>query len=1443
MKHKRVSIVALILALALALLPSGRTAQAAVYTVNSTNDVDDGTCDGTHCSLREAINAANSGGIDDIRFNIPGCGGVCAIRPNSPLPALSGGGTHINGYYQPGAAEATGTTPAILLIEVDGTNAGTSAYGFTITSANNEIRGLVINRFSRSGVLISGSGATGNDISGNYIGTNAAGTTDLGNTWEGITIEGGAQDNTVGACGNDGDRNVISGNNRSGIRIEGSGTMSNIVCGSYIGANANGTGDLGNTQHGVRISGGTQNNTVGYIGVSSMRNVIAGNDQSGVYIHGSGTMSNTVDHSYIGLDKNGTTSLGNSRYGVHILSGAQSNTVGGDAAGEGNVISGNGWSGVTIEGSGTTGNIVSANYIGTNAAGTADRGNSENGVLIWLSAQSNTVGGDTEDERNIISGNNQHGILIESSGTMSNTVSHNSIGLTSSGADLGNTLDGVRIRTGAQNNAIGGTNSSPGTACLGECNYISGNDQDGVYIEGSGTSGNTVSGNYIGTTGSTDRGNADDGVYIGGGAQNNTIGGNTDGERNVISGNDRYGVWIEGNGTTGNTVSGNYIGTMANGTSDLGNTDDGIYISGGAQNNTIGGDVSALQNVISGNDQCGVFIEGSDTMSNTISANYIGADAGGVFYLGNTQHGVRLSGGAQNNMVGGDTDGERNVIAGNNLSGVYVHGSGTTGNTISANYIGLDKNGTADLGNSRHGVYIVSGAQNNTVGGDTAGEGNVISGNGWSGVDIEGVGTTGNIVSGNYIGTDRTSMADLGNTENGVLIGLSAQNNTIGGNTDDEQNVISGNDQHGVLISSSAMSNTVLGNHIGTDTTGTIDRGNTLDGVRISNGAQNNTIGGNTDDERNVISGNDQYGVYIEGSGTTGNTVSANYIGIAANGTNPLGNASDGVFIGSSAQNNTVGGNATGGERNVIAANAGDGVHIEGSGTTGNTVSANYIGTDASGTLERGNGYGVFIGGGAQNNTIGGDNADKRNVIADSSWSGVYIGGAGTTGNIISANYIGTDHTGTANLGNQYGVHICDTAQYNMVGGDSDGERNVISGNALDGVRVEGSDTMSNTVSGNYIGTDASGTVALGNTNYGVRIRDGAQYNTIGGDADGERNVIAGNDWSGVLIEDSGTTGNIISANYIGTDHTGTANLGNSQDGIDIVSGAQDNTIGGSTADERNVISGNDWSGILIHSSGTMNNTVSGNYIGTDTTGTADLGNADDGVTIAGGAQYNTIGGSTADERNVISGNDRHGVGIVDSGTTSNTVSGNHIGTNATGTTGLGNTQHGVLITYGAQNNTVGPGNIIAYNSQDGVEVNMVGTLGNAISQNSIFSNTMGIDLANQANGEIDAPVIVTTTVGSVNIIGTACANCTVEVFQNSDTDGEGETYVGGTTADGSGNFTVTVTSLAQPYLTATASDVISGTSEFSGVFSVTVPLAPPAGPVYLPIILRNTSN
>jgi len=483
------------------------TVDITVTTTNDVLDAADGTCDAITVaslpgpdgviSLREAMCAANNNpGSDTVRFNIPGCGGVCTIRPTIALPVLTGDGTTIDGYTQPGSAEATAGAPATLLIEIDGSSV-LNNNGFNVASAGNVIRGLVVNRFGGSGIAIGLSTATGNTISGNHVGTNAAGTAGLGNGLDGVFIGLGAQDNTVGGD-TPADRNVISGNGLEGVAIHRSDTVSNTVRGNYIGTDASGTLDRGNASHGVYVYGGTHDNTVG------PDNVISGNGGDGVRIYGTDTTGNTVSGNYIGTDVAGTADVGNGR-GVAIANGAHDNTVGPD-----NVVSWNDGNGVAIYDSGTTGNVVVDNYVGTDASGTADLGNRSYGVCINDGAQDNTVG-----PGNILSGNGWDGVGIYGSGTTGNVVSGNRIGTDGSGTvDLGNSLGGVLVSWGAQDNTIGPDN------------VISGNGQHGIFISEDGTTGNTVSGNTIGAdaTGVIDLGNTWSGVQIGWGAQGNTVG-------------------------------------------------------------------------------------------------------------------------------------------------------------------------------------------------------------------------------------------------------------------------------------------------------------------------------------------------------------------------------------------------------------------------------------------------------------------------------------------------------------------------------------------------------------------------------------------------------------------------------------------------------------------------------------------------------------------------------------------------------------------------------------------------------------------------------------------------------------------------------------------------------------------------------------------------------
>jgi parallel beta-helix repeat protein len=298
-----------------------------------------------------------------------------------------------------------------------------------------------------------------------------------------------------------------------------------------------------------------------------------------------------------------------------------------------------------------------------------------------------------------------------------------------------------------------------------------------------------------------------------------------------------------------------------------------------------------------------------------------------------------------------------------------------------------------------------------------------------------------------------------------------------------------------------------------------------------------------------------------------------------------------GVTITAGAQYNTIGG-TTASERNVISGNS-RGVDILDSGTSGNTVKGNYIGTDASGTGALPNGTGVTIKAGAEGNTVGGTTAGERNVISGSDRAGVFISDDPTSGNTVKGNYIGTDATGTSALGNTWGVEIVSVGQANTVGGTTAAERNVISGNG-DGVLIYSSSDI--VVKGNYIGTNASGTGALPNGS-GVSIQRHGDHSTIGGTTAGERNVISGNLEEGVFISDSGTTGNVVKGNYIGTNASGTAGLPNGAQGVAIGVGAQDNTIGGTAAGEGNLIAYNEDDGVWVYGTDATGNTIRGNSI------------------------------------------------------------------------------------------------------------------------------------------------------------------------------------------------------------------------------------------------------
>ncbi|MGI8432923.1 MAG: M12 family metallopeptidase [Chthoniobacterales bacterium] len=440
--------------------------------------------------------------------------------------------------------------------------AGTNTIGGTSGGARNVISGN-----NSNGIVCADAGTDANLIQGNYIGLDANGSASVPNNFAGIGIFAGAKKNIVGSKSATGARNIISGNLAQGVIIGDLGTNSNMVQGNFIGTDVNGTAALANQFSGVAIFGSAASNVIGG-STAKARNIISGNSGGGVNISGAKTKANKVQGNFIGTNVTASSALPNP-VGVQIFDHATRNTIGGTKSTLRNVISGNTFQGVTISNTGTKSNKVIGNFIGTDSTGNAALPNGGAGISIFNKAQLNVIGGPTAASRNVISGNLNQGITLSDTGTSSNEISSNFIGLKSTGnAALPNQFSGIDIFLGAASNIIGGP---------GKGNVISGNANYGMAISGAGTSLNRVQGNLIGlnAAGTSSIGNAFPGIVFFNAAQSNLIGDSAAGAGNVIAFNGFGGIQVFDNTTLGNDFNANSM---------FSNGGLGINLVGGAEN-------------------------------------------------------------------------------------------------------------------------------------------------------------------------------------------------------------------------------------------------------------------------------------------------------------------------------------------------------------------------------------------------------------------------------------------------------------------------------------------------------------------------------------------------------------------------------------------------------------------------------------------------------------------------------------------------------------------------------------------------------------------------------------------------------------------------------------------------------------------------------------------
>ncbi len=1325
----------------------------AIFVVDNTNNSGAG-------SLRQAILDANANsGADTIVFSISGAG-VHTIALATSLPTITDAVT-IDATTDDSFG-VNGNRPAI---ELDGTSAGAGARGLTITSggSGSTIRGLVINRFNANGILLDG--ADNVLVAGNYIGTDVTGLLDRGNGEDGIQLQNDADGNTIGGT-TASDRNVISGNDNAGIAIDGATTNSNVVLGNYIGVAADGVTLRGNAHDGVHFDAGT-GNTIGSTAAGG-GNVIAGNTFNGIGVVTS--LSNTLL---------GNTIYANGGLGIDLAgNGVTANDAGdGDMGANGlqnfPVLSSaaSGVTGTRIIGSlnSDANTTYRIEFFGNRPAAADGSGFGEGERYLGFVTVTTDVAGNATFDTTLANAWVNHGDLVSATATVDlgggnygstsefaanvtttatgivvvDTTSDTADGTTTSITTLGNNrgADGrISLRE-----AILATNATPNGASADRIVFdiagigshtigmtamlplISG----GLVIDGT-TQRGWVAGSYLPIV--IDGNNVARGLEFTANADNSAVRGLVvrdfnDDAIDVLTGADNV------------VIQGNWIGQFNSDGTNAGTGEANTWSSARttAANTTIGGTAAVDRNVMVGSD-AGIVVRGSAT-GTLIQGNYIGTSVDGSAAMGSSTNGITVMENAAGTTIGGTTAGARNVVNGGLDVGIGVYGATVSGTSIVGNTIGLNAAGTTALGNGS-GI-LISGVTGTTIGGVVAGSGNLISGNTLDGIYLSNAGSA--VIQGNWIGLDATGTTSIGNGGPGIYasnsVGL-----TIGGTTPEARNVISGNAQQAVLFDN-VDNSTIAGNYVGTNVAGTGDVNGTaantaLSGIYLSNGSSGNTVGGTTAAARNVISGNNHFGLEIIGAASQNNVVRGNYIGTDVTGQVALGNTNGGVSFWGAGTGNVLGGGAAG-AGNVIAGNLWVGVLV-GNASSGATIQGNTIGLAADGTTAVGNGgLGILI---ADNSTgtLVGTNADgsndagERNVIAGNTGDGISISGAGA-GTVVAGNFVGTDVTGTLARGNDDGIVVANTAGV-RIGGSTAAARNVVSGNREDGIELDAASGA--WIAGNTIGVDASGTNALGNLRHGVLLTNSTS-NTLGTNVDGsndatEGNVISANGVQGVML--TGSSNNAIKGNLIGLDASGTLDRGNTSHGIVVMAGSAGNTIGGATAVERNVVSGNGGFGIVVMDVASTGNVIQGNYVGTNAAGTAAIRNDNNGVQL----QYtsgNTVVG------NVLSGNGDNGLGFFEA--FNNTVQGNVIGLSADQTAAIGNTNQGIWIGGASAGNLIGgsaaQGNVVAGNTYAGIELNGAGVTGNTVQGNRIgvnafdaaFGNGSGVLVWNSASDNL----------------------------------------------------------------------------------------------------------
>lgn len=1371
------------------------------------------TADSGFGSLRAAIDCSNfTAEVQTIDFNIPGAG-THTIQPGSALPTITDP-VVIDGSTQAGfagtpliefdgvnaGANADGlhiTTGSSLIraiavnrfggngifldgtgnnvveenyigVGLDGTSdRGNGDAGVRVDNSVDNIvggpfgGGNIIAANDAEGVLITGTSAVRNVVNANSIGTNASGTAALGNNI-GISIVA-APGNAIGGVTED-SGNLISGNLSAGVRISGSTATANAVNGNTIGTTITGDAALPN-QTGVHITG-APSNTVGSTQPDA-QNLISGNQNAGIWIQGTVANNNMVQGNQVGTNLDGTASVPNGE-GVLLSGGASGTMIGGTAGGAGNLISGNTSDGVRFIGTGTSNNSIIGNLVGTNAAGLADLGNGASGFRIDSSG--NTVGGAEIGEGNVLSGNDDNGIRI---GGDENVIIGNLVGVDQTGVNpLGNTNRGIYI-VGGSNNVIGGERG----------NFVSSNGLEGIGISQAAATGNAILGNFIGGA-AAGLGNRD-GILIDDAPQNE-IGGTSAGDANQISGNTRNGIRILSDSAIGNPIQQNsifnnqQIGIDLNGDGLTPNDVDDVDTAANLTQNTPSIHSATLE---ASSDLTITYSVGSSFSSSAypLTIEFYGADSDGEegqSFLGSDSY--EIAGAGKTITI----DAVTGVSVTDQIVATATDRSGNTSEFSASHTIPLLARDWGDAPDPDFPTLSVNnGAVHDivarfflgaTIDAEDDGQQTAAA----DGDDFDGNDDDDGVVINGLLLPDSQVPLTVTVTDTANLSGL--LDAWIDWNGDGtwahpgeqvfaSQAVADGLNVLQLDVPASAQGGFVAARFRLSTAGALVPFGFTANGevedYRFYVPNRIFTVD-STGDGADAIAGD---GICDDGSGACTlraaigeanalNNTAADpdliQFGIAGAGphtiqpTSALPNLSDPVVIDATTQNGYNGApvvelngmnagsvvsglkitsNGGGSTIRGLAINRFDEHGIFVSRRDGVTIQDNYLGTDVTGTQTKlGNGEaGIYI--------INSEDTLIDNNLVSGNDQGIVIEGTKSKNTIVTANLIGTNAAGTTALKNRFvNIDIAAAAE-NRIGGPNDGDGNVISGSKV-GISVRGATANGNQILGNLIGTNVTGSAAIRNTR-GIEVID-AGLTLIGGAGDAG-NVISGNT-KGILLQRAVNT--LAHGNHIGVDAAGNSALPNTR-GV-LVRDGDNNQIG----NEPNVISGNLREGMKIFGT-SSGNVVRDNFIGTNAAGDAAIPN-DLGVRISGSASGNTIGGVESAARNVISGNTGEGLLLL---ADNNTISGNFIGVDASGTTALGN-DVGVLISNatglmigGAE---PGAGNVVSGNDDDGIRITGNNSANNTVEGNLIGTNAVGdAAVGNKQGISIDS---VNNTIGGV---------------------------------------------------------------------------------------------